>query len=58
MSSIDHPLLGRIQGNQTNDVIEFLGIPYATVAHRFAPPVPIGQPEKRPEGILNATSYG
>ncbi|KAJ5381525.1 uncharacterized protein N7496_003953 [Penicillium cataractarum] len=58
MSSIDHPLLGRIQGNQTNDVIEFLGIPYANVAHRFAPPVPISHQERSPEAIFDATSYG
>lgn len=58
MSSIDHPLLGRIQGNQTNNVIEFLGIPYANLAHRFASPVPISHQEKSPEGIFNATSYG
>ena len=58
MASIHHPLLGPIRGNKAGDVVEFLGIPYATLAHQFASPVPIHYHDRKPEDIIQATSYG
>lgn len=36
---IDHPLMGSIVGNaDSQDVTRYLGLQYATLADRFAPP--------------------
>ncbi|KAJ5759489.1 hypothetical protein N7520_006645 [Penicillium odoratum] len=56
MTTIQHPLLGRIKGNKKNDLVEFLGIQYATLAHQFAPAVPIDR--KDSDESIDATSYG
>ncbi|KAJ5667420.1 hypothetical protein N7507_003284 [Penicillium longicatenatum] len=56
MTTIQHPILGRIQGNKKNDLVEFLGIQYATLAHQFAPPVPINR--KDFDELIDSTSYG
>ncbi|KAJ5660918.1 uncharacterized protein N7484_000290 [Penicillium longicatenatum] len=56
MTTIQHPILGRIQGNKKNDLVEFLGIQYASLAHQFAPPVPINR--KDFDELIDATSYG
>jgi hypothetical protein len=56
MTTIQHPILGRIQGNKKNDLVEFIGIHHATLAHQFAPPVPINR--KDFDELIDATSYG
>ncbi|KAJ5809224.1 uncharacterized protein N7503_001442 [Penicillium pulvis] len=56
MATIQHPLLGHIEGNKKNGLVEFLGIQYATLAHQFAPPVPVDR--KDSDESINATSYG
>lgn len=56
MTTIQHPRLGRIEGNRNNDLVEFLGIQYATLAHQFAPPVPVDR--KDSDEPIDATSYG
>ncbi|KAJ5693116.1 hypothetical protein N7462_002539 [Penicillium macrosclerotiorum] len=57
MTTFQHPSIGRIQGNKNEDVVEFLGIQYATLAHQFAPPAPIDY-QKNPDHTIDATSYG
>lgn len=56
MATIQHPLLGRIEGNKKNGLLEFLGIQYATLAHQFAPPVPVDR--RVSDELIDATSYG
>lgn len=55
---LHHPLLGRIRGIINNNVSEYLGIKYATLADHFAPPLPLKAPNPQPGDILDATSYG
>ncbi|KAJ5201253.1 hypothetical protein N7449_006056 [Penicillium cf. viridicatum] len=57
MATIQHPIIGHIQGNKIDDVVEFLGIQYATLAHQFASSVPVDY-QKNPDHIIDATSYG
>ncbi|KAI9926750.1 hypothetical protein MW887_003844 [Aspergillus wentii] len=52
---IEHPALGSITGLQGDGVIQFLGVPYATLEHRFAQPQLIEKvdvPEKKSLGKL------
>ncbi|KAL4810491.1 Alpha/Beta hydrolase protein [Aspergillus unguis] len=52
MTILEHPL-GRIRGVVNNNVSEYLGLQYATLADQFAPPV-----LKDLHGDIDATSYG
>lgn len=36
---LDHPLLGKIRGQQHDVTVQFLGMKYASLAGRFSPPV-------------------
>jgi carboxylesterase type B len=36
-SELSHPTLGHIQGKVKGDVVQFLGIKYASIKDRFAP---------------------
>lgn len=52
----DHPLMGSIIGNANNeDVTRFLGLQYATLADRFAPPQ---LKEYTQNDTVDATNYG
>lgn len=53
-ATILHPELGTLKGIQGEQVVQFLGIPYATIRDRFAPAVSIQ--EYGPE--IDATKYG
>lgn len=37
-SNFDHPTIGTIRGIETNDVVQFLGIKYASLRHWFDNP--------------------
>ncbi|CEI41648.1 unnamed protein product [Fusarium venenatum] len=56
MASLNHPQLGHIKGLILHDqgVVQYLGIQYATLAHRFAPPVL----RTNYGGTIDATSRG
>ena len=58
MSSIlHHPSLGDIQGKLKNNIIQFLGIKYATLKDRFAEPQ-LARENDTTNEVLDATKYG
>jgi carboxylesterase type B len=58
MAECSHPLLGTVRGRRTDSVVQFLGIPYATIKQRLGPPIPIDSPRNGDVHVLDATSYG
>lgn len=38
MATLQHPFLGNVQGKLTNGVVQFSGIKYASLGHRFGVP--------------------
>lgn len=57
-TEILHPEIGRIRGLQrSNDIIQFLGIQYATLENRFARGV-LRDYAESPEEVLDATNVG
>ena len=52
--TLEHPQLGSVAGIHHKDAIQYLGIPYATLAHRFAAPT---VKSEYSDGI-DATKYG
>lgn len=58
MASIYHPVVGTILGNLKGNVMEFLGLTYATLADHLAPPVPIDPAKADKTDITDATDYG
>lgn len=53
--SFKHPKLGQIQGNSKNDVVQFLGIKYASIKDRFAPSEVF---DHSGTGVIEATKPG
>ncbi|RFU24125.1 hypothetical protein B7463_g12213, partial [Scytalidium lignicola] len=53
---LQHPILGEIKGNVKDGVVQYLGIKFATLAHRLADPVPVVDNDGR--GIIDATKFG
>ncbi|KAF4333428.1 para-nitrobenzyl esterase [Fusarium beomiforme] len=55
-STLEHPLLGHVKGlkAKTPGVVQYLGIPYATLAHRFAAP----ELKSDHGGTIDATKRG
>lgn len=53
---LKHPLLGEVEGirHSSEDVTQYLGVQYATLANRFAAPVV----KTVYEGKVEATSFG
>lgn len=59
MTILKHPLLGAIKGKVTNDLVQYLGIPYASISRRFArsttllhlPNQPFDATESGPESV-------
>jgi carboxylesterase type B len=53
---LKHPLLGEVEGirHPSEDVTQYLGVQYATLAHRFAAPVV----KTEYQGKVDATSFG
>jgi carboxylesterase type B len=56
MAECIHPLLGTVRGRSTDSVVQFLGIPYATIEQQLGPPIPINSPRNRKEHVLDATT--
>ncbi|PGH04316.1 hypothetical protein AJ80_08539 [Polytolypa hystricis UAMH7299] len=54
-STLQHPALGTITGVSSDGVQQYLGVPYASLAHRFAEPKLF---EKFEGGSLDATKFG
>jgi carboxylesterase type B len=54
--SMHHPLLGDICGTklENENIVQYLGIQYATLKHRFSEP----QVKLQYEGKIDATSFG
>lgn len=52
--TFEHPSLGKVLG-QDGEAVRFLGVPYATLAHRFAEPQLLNNSLTLP---LDATRYG
>lgn len=56
MSAIlKHPALGEIKGNQRDGVAQFLGLKYASIKDRFAPPE---LADNYGSGNTDATKFG
>lgn len=60
MAPYQHTVLDhiRVQGTTNDDVPEFLGIPYASLKHQFAPPTLLDFPVDNSDSVVDATSYG
>ncbi|USP76880.1 uncharacterized protein yc1106_04154 [Curvularia clavata] len=54
-ATFTHPALGRVQGNQRDGVAQFLGLKYASIKDRFAPPEVVDSYES---GDIDATKFG
>ncbi|KAJ4179562.1 hypothetical protein NW767_014598 [Fusarium falciforme] len=53
--SLSHPLIGNITGSLGDGVIQYLGVRYATIANRLAPPELV---QRYPNGTVDATKLG
>ena len=54
---LHHPLLGKIRGKLKDNVIQFLGVKYATLKDRFAEPQ-LARGKDNKEDVLDSTEYG
>lgn len=54
-ATLKHPALGEIKGNQRDGVAQFLGLKYASIKDRFAPPELAGS---YGPGNTDATKFG
>ncbi|KAJ5903533.1 carboxylesterase [Penicillium tannophilum] len=52
---LDHPLLGKVRGQQHDLTVQFLGVKYASLAGRFSPPVLYNESKGE---TLDATKIG
>lgn len=39
VAELQHPVLGTVLGTKSKDVVQYRGIPFATLTHPFAAPV-------------------
>ena len=54
-ATFTHPTLGQVQGNQRDGVAQFLGLRYASIRDRFAPPELV---DSYGSGDIDATKFG
>ena len=55
-STLHHPAIGNVIGNADSEgVVQYLGVQYATLADRFAPPQ---LKQHSPDGEVDATRNG
>lgn len=54
---LNHPCIGRVQGRYNKGVIQYLGLPYASLEHRFAASVVLEYPDS-PKADVDATKHG
>ena len=54
-ASLNHPDLGQIDGVSVDGTVQFLGLKYASIEDRFAPPKLVTKLGSSP---IDATKYG
>lgn len=54
-AQLEHPILGKVIGNDIGKVVQYLGVQYATLANGFAD---ARLPEYSDQKEIDATKYG
>ncbi|EXJ69315.1 uncharacterized protein A1O5_07351 [Cladophialophora psammophila CBS 110553] len=54
--TLEHPTLGKIQGNANSGVTQFLNVKYAALSHRFG--CPVLYEGAGSSGVIDATKIG